>query len=315
MIVIARKSGQLGNRLFVFAHVIAFAMRHRVTVVNTAFDAYGLEFESTRSDPLNRYPAASLPRWATSRRQWCSTAGHRISRVPEKYERLGVFLSGIQGGSPMVRWLFPPDHVEVSLNELPYSLWARTRGILLLGGWLIRDYPDLRTHAAAIRDHFTPVQPHRMNVDRLLSRIRGAEGLVIGVHVRRGDYKHHLGGRYYYDISRYSETMHQVLALFPTTAVHFLLCSDGALDVAQFAPFTVSVGTGNPVEDMYALARCDYLLGPPSTFSGWAAFYGNVPLHIMPVAPQPLIHADFRSYEDEDFLPYLDQLLRPSSSG
>jgi hypothetical protein len=38
---------------------------------------------------------------------------------------------------------------------------------------------------------------------------------------------------------------------------------------------------GSAVEDLYSLARCDYLLGPPSTFSLWASFYGNVPLHQM----------------------------------
>ena len=29
------------------------------------------------------------------------------------------------------------------------------------------------------------------------------------------------------------------------------------------------------ITDLYALSQCDYLLGPPSTFSQWASFYGN----------------------------------------
>jgi hypothetical protein len=32
------------------------------------------------------------------------------------------------------------------------------------------------------------------------------------------------------------------------------------------------------VEDLYAFAGCDLLVGPPSTFTAWAAFYGEVPL-------------------------------------
>jgi hypothetical protein len=30
--------------------------------------------------------------------------------------------------------------------------------------------------------------------------------------------------------------------------------------------------------DLYALAGCDWILGPLSTFSQWAAFFGNKPL-------------------------------------
>jgi hypothetical protein len=30
--------------------------------------------------------------------------------------------------------------------------------------------------------------------------------------------------------------------------------------------------------DLYSLARCDYVFGPPSTYSQWASFYGNKPL-------------------------------------
>jgi len=29
---------------------------------------------------------------------------------------------------------------------------------------------------------------------------------------------------------------------------------------------------GSAPEDLYALSKCDYILGPPSTFSYWAGF-------------------------------------------
>jgi hypothetical protein len=40
----------------------------------------------------------------------------------------------------------------------------------------------------------------------------------------------------------------------------------------------VGFGAGSPVGDLYALAQCDYIFGPVSTFSQWASFYGNKPL-------------------------------------
>ena len=39
------------------------------------------------------------------------------------------------------------------------------------------------------------------------------------------------------------------------------------------------MSSGVAVEDLYALAGCDLLIGPPSTFTQWASFYGKVPLY------------------------------------
>ena len=32
------------------------------------------------------------------------------------------------------------------------------------------------------------------------------------------------------------------------------------------------------ITDLYCMASCDGIIGPPSTFSQWASFYGKVPL-------------------------------------
>jgi hypothetical protein len=45
--------------------------------------------------------------------------------------------------------------------------------------------------------------------------------------------------------------------------------------------FTIFNEERHFVEDLYLLSKCDYIMGPPSTFSGWASFYGNVPLYML----------------------------------
>jgi hypothetical protein len=40
----------------------------------------------------------------------------------------------------------------------------------------------------------------------------------------------------------------------------------------------VEIGSGPPVNDLWTLSKCDFVFGPPSTFSQWASFYGKVPL-------------------------------------
>ena len=36
-------------------------------------------------------------------------------------------------------------------------------------------------------------------------------------------------------------------------------------------------GPGTEIGDLYSLAACDYIIGPPSTYTQWASFYGQVP--------------------------------------
>ena len=56
MIVFSHKFGQLGNRLFAFAHLIANAATNNSTVINLSFDEYAKYFETTSKDVFCRYP-------------------------------------------------------------------------------------------------------------------------------------------------------------------------------------------------------------------------------------------------------------------
>lgn len=42
------------------------------------------------------------------------------------------------------------------------------------------------------------------------------------------------------------------------------------------------------IEDLYAFAKTDLLMGPPSTFTLWASFYGDVPLSMMSTSDQEI---------------------------
>ena len=75
--------------------------------------------------------------------------------------------------------------------------------------------------------------------------------------------------------------MRRMLSLLSDKKVRFLVCSNVAQDEKALAEFDHSTGLAHPVQDMYALAGCDYLIAPPSTFSGWSSYYGNVPLFRM----------------------------------
>ncbi len=59
----------------------------------------------------------------------------------------------------------------------------------------------------------------------------------------------------------------------------FWLSSDEPLNIHNFKNFDIYFDSQpHFITDLYTLAQCDYIIGPPSTYSMWASFYGNVPL-------------------------------------
>jgi len=72
--------------------------------------------------------------------------------------------------------------------------------------------------------------------------------------------------------------MQELAGQFPGKRVAFLVCSDEPRQAREFPGLNVGFGTDSPVGDLCALANCDWIFGPISTFSQWASFYGNKPL-------------------------------------
>ena len=66
--------------------------------------------------------------------------------------------------------------------------------------------------------------------------------------------------------------MQHMAERFRPHTVCFHLVSDEPIDPAAFGGLNIEVHRGAPLEDMYLLASCDYIIGPNSTFSHWASF-------------------------------------------
>ena len=155
-------------------------------------------------------------------------------------------------------------------------------------GWLFRSETLLHEQADAVKSHLQILPAHRRNVDKLTRSIRNRADVVVGVHIRHGDYATYLNGKYFYTLEQYVQAMRDVADQMPGKRVAFLVCSNTKLDRRDFADLKVHFGTGHIVEDMYSFAETDLLIGPPSTYTGWASFYGAVPLAVMHEAGKPL---------------------------
>ncbi|HEX8145380.1 MAG TPA: hypothetical protein VF553_22620 [Pyrinomonadaceae bacterium] len=272
MITIVGKPGQLGNSLFLFANFLACAIEHRLKVVNPAFDEYAEYFETTRRDFFCRYPArASLVRGSGWTRKLFYSLSYYTARV--------LVRARIKAG--LLRVVAIDWGEEVRLDGPEFLELAARRGILFVQGWRFRDYTNFNRHAEAIRAYFEPLEVYRRNVDVLIEKARAACDLLVGVHIRHGDYKRFLDGKYFYEVEEYVRVMERVERLYPNQRVGFLICSNAAQTESAFARFNFTFGNDHLIEDMYSFSKCDLLVGPPSTYTMWASFYGRVPLYMI----------------------------------
>lgn len=272
MIVVASKPGQLGNSLFLFAQFIGCAIENNLSVMNLAFDEHAKHFQITSNDLFCRYPPrTSFVKGSTFTRRLLYNATYYLTRVLVK--------SGIQSKHLRTVSLDWQEELDLGSNEFLATLAPNQ--LIFAQGWLFRDARAVVKHADEIRRFFTPLEEYQRNVASLIEKAREQNALLVGVHVRHGDYKTFQGGKYFYELDAYKVVMEKVVALFHPAAVGFLICSNVKLDRTPFASFKYTLGSNHFIEDMYSFSQCDYLIGPPSTYTMWASFYGKVPLYVI----------------------------------
>jgi hypothetical protein len=164
---------------------------------------------------------------------------------------------------------------------------------LVLRGYYFYAPELLRKHAITIRRYFQLAPPYAGRVAQFMSRSRSRADHIIGVHIRQGDYATYRGGEHFFSLAQYAALMRQVRQLLAPSTVHFVVCSDALIADDAFEGLSWEVGPGAAVEDLYALAGCDYVLGPCSTFNRWSAFVGNVPRYEIRDAGRRITLADF----------------------
>jgi hypothetical protein len=279
MIVISRSYGQLGNRLFLYGHLIAAAAEYGVTLSNPCFAEYAHLFPATANDLWCRYPVEPLPDRIPSQ---------RIRKLVSKSTYLAarsLSLVGLSRGPVRVIRLKGEETCDLGGHDFAAAAWS---GHVMAQGWLFRSERLIQKHVDKVRDHFRIAESNQRVVDRLIASLRDQSDVVVGIHVRQGDYATFMDGRYFYSVSQYVEIMRTIIDQLAPRRVAFLVCGNGELNPRDFTGLRVRFGSGEMIEDLYALSAVDLLVGPPSTFTGWASFYGDVPLAMIESADEPI---------------------------
>ena len=121
--------------------------------------------------------------------------------------------------------------------------------------------------------------------------------MLIGLHIRRGDYKTAKDGKHFYNDHEFVNIIEKSLKLFLNNKVGFIVCSDEQLNHKIFSNFEITYGASHIIEDMYALASRDYIIGAPSTYNAWSCFYGNTPFYHTTNPNADITISSFKSYD------------------
>jgi len=173
-------------------------------------------------------------------------------------------------------------------------------GNIVVSGWHVRFYDLFLKYRDEICDLFRIDEAITAPADAAMQeaeRDAGRPVVRLGVHIRRGDYRIFHAGKYLYDDEVYIRHINRFASMHPDSDVHVYLSTNdqqvSAADYQRQCPH-VSVhryGWG-PAEDLHMLSACDYLIGPPSTFSLVAAMYRDVPLYRMDNASEQAMTPD-----------------------
>jgi len=154
------------------------------------------------------------------------------------------------------------------------------RDLLFVGGWYFRNYEAVKSHREILLQRY---ESHKASpaYEKLCQQIKQYD-VVLGVHIRRKDYKQWNNGKYYYSFETYEQLTGNFIQLFPNKSIFVVIFSDEKIIPGQLQIPTEHYISHFPYYiDHKLMGKCHYLIGPPSTFTLWPSFLYHVPyIHI-----------------------------------
>ncbi|MBR4651275.1 MAG: glycosyltransferase [Prevotella sp.] len=245
--IFARDKSQMCNNLLQFAHVYAWAREHNRSVMSMRF-SYKYRFFKISHSKYANFPLYLFAKYMAALKLLPTASFKRITCDAPALEKM----------------MLCHKHIVVS-------------------GWFVRFYDLFEKYKDEIRDLFTILPEYTEPVRERMKESK--DTLRLGVHIRRGDYAYWANGRFLYDDEVYKDHIAKFASFFPDKEIHiYLSTNDPEVSPANFNVQNVHVHQmkeNNAVQDLFMLSECDYIIGPPSTFSLVASMYRDIPFYRM----------------------------------
>lgn len=268
------------------------SIEHNYKLINPYFSEYCKFFDSTANNDFGDYKIS---------------VRFTQSKIIDRFIRLNIKLfSKLAHVMKMKRFYYyfhniheyEKKKVDFNLNEKDYLMNAKNE-IVFAEGWRYRDPEHFKKHSQILKTFFTPKKEYLNKIDNVIEECRKKGDLIIGIHIRRGDYRYYNQGKWYYLDNTYLDKMMQVNNIMHANGKKcvFLICSNEKIKTENYKELNVVFENRHFIVDLYSLAMCDYIIGPPSTFSMWASFYGNVPLLMIDNPDKAILFSEFKIVE------------------
>lgn len=254
--------GRLGNRLFLGAHLIAFGCRYGVATLNPAFGEYAKMFPWLNGNAALAYP-------------WVETGSPREARKMAHFLRLRELLPWSKRLSYWGEADFDFDNGDASglIDQL------HTGRSVFLRSWLFRGQESFRRYRSEI---LTVFRPESGIIDKANDFVKSAKvgyDRAVGVHVRWEDYR---GTVHFISQGQFLSEMERDRREHPGKKTVYLLFSNEDLSSSTWPGLDVVISPApSAMFDLQAMAACDEIMGPPSTFSEWASVVGEIPIQVL----------------------------------
>ncbi len=263
MIIPYDTPGQLGNQLWAYSNMIAVAKTNNVRAVIILQESY--------CKLLDENGLAE----ARKNKIYILRAGTLKTRFYKK-----AFLLFLESSNTFLRKLFGVKIINDGTERLTDTISKNKRKIYIVNAWEQRVHSyDFINQRDFIRSIILPELKSRSMAEEQIFELRKSFDNIIAVHIRRGDYKEFLDGKYYFEDDVYLKKMMEVEKLLSPATVCFAIFSNENINLKNFEGINISFkNTNTAIGDMWGISLCNYIMGPLSTFSMWASFLKNVPL-------------------------------------
>ncbi|MEO8192484.1 MAG: alpha-1,2-fucosyltransferase [Gemmatimonadales bacterium] len=257
--------GRLGNQLWNVVAIAAFAAERGYAFRDLSSTSLGSSFPTLSSDQSSRKSPVA-----------------RVNRMAALLEAKLHSRAVIQPNDS-VFYLPPSAQPAAEAAERLTAAEQSASRRLFFKGWPFKNPVGIHKHRHTLLAMLTPHPDLSEAVGQFLQSVRNRSAIVVGLHIRQGDYINWIGGRLAITAAEAARAANEFLEWrrLNVADVGFVLCSDGPLDLDAFANLRVVGGPGEATADLLALSACDWILGSNSTFGGFASYYGDKPFAIL----------------------------------
>jgi len=249
--IFVRDKGQMCNNILQYGHMYAWGREHGITTVSMRF-AYKYQYFQICSTKYHWFLTYLFAKWGTG---------------------LGLI--------PRVTFPFEKGQDTSGLEED-----LKRHKLVVAEGWRV-EFPELfLKYKEEIVNLFQFKQYISLKVKKQMAECDGGKALRLGVHIRRGDYKTWNDGKFFFNDIVYATFIREFIQMHNDRKVAvYISTNDPNVKDEAYCKLcdekNIFKLNGNPAEDLCMLSECDYIIGPPSTFSLVAAMYKDRPLHWM----------------------------------